>query len=180
MSKASIGRKLVKGGLVGLGGLVVILAGMAAVGAFMPKAHQAQGTVVVRAPPSTVWSKLAELKDWAKWNRVVEAVEPVNAQGREVYRVKDMNGEMPLEIVEKSPPGRIVTRIADPDLPFGGTWTWQLEPASTGTRITVVEQGEVRNPLFRFMAKYVFGHNRTIDAYLKEIAREFGEAGTAT
>ena len=33
----------------------------------------------------------------------------------------------------------------------------------------------MRNPLFRFLARYAFGHGRTMEAFLRALGRRFGE-----
>jgi len=80
------------------------------------------------------------------------------------------------EVVEEAPPQRLVTRIADEDLPFAGSWTYELTPAGEGaTRITVTERGEVKPVVFRALSKYVFTHHRTLEQYLRALAARFGE-----
>jgi hypothetical protein len=69
----------------------------------------------------------------------------------------------------------LVVRIADPKLPFGGTWTYEIAPIPKGSSLRIREDGEVYNPLFRFLSRFVFGHSATIDAYLKSLAKKFGE-----
>ena len=68
-----------------------------------------------------------------------------------------------------------MTHIADKELPFGGTWDYRLEPAGTGSRITITENGEVYNPIFRFVSRYFMGHTATIDKYLTALARRTGD-----
>jgi hypothetical protein len=63
-----------------------------------------------------------------------------------------------------------VTRIADERLPFGGTWTWELEPNDGGTRLSITADGFVRPALFRVMARFVFGYHATMNAYLEPCA----------
>jgi hypothetical protein len=63
-------------------------------------------------------------------------------------------------------------RIADPDLPFGGTWTYDITPDADGSRLKITEHGEVYNPIFRFMARCVFGHERTMKAYLSALEKK--------
>jgi len=46
-------------------------------------------------------------------------------------------------------------------------------PQAAGLRIR--EVGEIYNPLFRFLARFFFGYTGTIDAYLKSMAKKFGE-----
>jgi hypothetical protein len=79
-----------------------------------------------------------------------------------------------MEHVERQPPRRLVTRIADADLPFGGTWTFELAPEEGGTRVTITERGEIRNPIFRAVARYVFGYGATMEAFLDELRAHIG------
>lgn len=69
-------------------------------------------------------------------------------------------------IVEQAPPRRLVTRVADPELPYGGTWTFELEPDGSGTRLTITERGQIHNPIFRVIARFVFGYAATMETYL--------------
>jgi hypothetical protein len=75
------------------------------------------------------------------------------------------------EIVESRPPTLLKRTIADKNLPFGGSWTWQLEPVGENCRITITEDGEVYNPVFRFLSKFVIGQTRTIDNYLDMLSQ---------
>jgi len=73
---------------------------------------------------------------------------------------------MTYEIVESQPPTLLKRAIADKSLPFGGTWTWNIQPAGEGSSVTITENGEVYNPIFRFVSRFVIGHTRGIDKYL--------------
>jgi hypothetical protein len=78
---------------------------------------------------------------------------------------------------EAQPPARLVARIDDPGQPFGGRWVYTFEPAAGGTRVTVVEEGEVYNPAFRFMSKFIFGHYATLEGYVGALVESFGGDG---
>ena len=69
----------------------------------------------------------------------------------------------------------MVTRIRDTDLGYSGKWTYMLAAEKGGTRLSIREDGEVSNVLFRFMSRYIFGHTATIDSYLTALAKHFGE-----
>jgi hypothetical protein len=86
------------------------------------------------------------------------------------------SGTIPLETVISQPPAKLVVRIADPKLPFGGTWTYEITPIATGSSLRIREDGEVYNPLFRFLSRFVFGQSTTIETYLKSLAKKFGES----
>jgi hypothetical protein len=94
------------------------------------------------------------------------------AHGRESWRETGKNGRITYEVVESQPPRRMVTRIADRGLPFGGSWTYELAPIDGGTRLSITERGEVYNPVYRFMSRYVIGHARTVEGYLRNLRRK--------
>jgi hypothetical protein len=77
---------------------------------------------------------------------------------------------------EMRAPVRFVARITDKGLPYGGRWVYELAPDGTGTRLTITEEGEVYNPIFRFMSRYVLGQTATIDKYLAALGTRLSHA----
>ena len=73
----------------------------------------------------------------------------------------------------RSPPRPFVARIADPDLPFGGTWTYEIAPAAGGSRVKKTEDGEIYKPQFRFVARFILGYEGTIASYLAALEKRF-------
>jgi hypothetical protein len=103
----------------------------------------------------------------------VKAVERVSTgpAGPSWVEISPSGDRMPIETVEAVPPRRFVGRIG-PGLPFGGTWTYEIEPAGAGSTLTITERGEIYNPIFRFMARFVFGHTATMEKYLEALRRK--------
>jgi hypothetical protein len=81
-------------------------------------------------------------------------------------------------VVESNAPRRMATKIADRSLPFGGIWIFDITAAADGCQLNITERGEIYNPVFRFMSKFVLGYHRTIDIYLRDVGRKFGEGAT--
>ena len=46
--------------------------------------------------------------------------------------------------------------------------------------VTITEEGRIGNPLFRFMARFVFGYSGTIESYLRALAARYGEEARIT
>ena len=99
--------------------------------------------------------------------------------GHRVFRETGGDGEILFEVDSVVPNKLLVTRIADPSLPFGGKWSYALTPSGDSTTLRITEDGEVYNPLFRFVSRFVFGHHATIDQYLRDLAKRFGEDSSA-
>ncbi len=142
---------------------VVILVGMiTAIGYLLPQNHVASVDAVLPAPPAQVFTRISDPGRYRDWRKDVTRVEMLGSQP---LKWREHAGDDPItyEVVESRPPERLVVRIADPELPFGGTWTYELKPEGTGTRLVITERGEVYNPIFRFMSRFVFSHTATME-----------------
>jgi uncharacterized protein YndB with AHSA1/START domain len=154
--------------------ILAVLAGVVAfVGARLPRTHTATRSVRLRQAPQAVWVLITDVDGYPQWRPGLRKVERLpDVDGRPRWR----EGDTTFELVEAAAPTRLVTRIADPDLPYGGTWTHVVEPGDGGGSVlTITEDGEVFNPVFRFVSRYVIGHPATIEKYLKAVAARFGE-----
>jgi hypothetical protein len=74
-----------------------------------------------------------------------------------------------------TPPRRLVARIAGDNLPFGGTWTFEITPEGDGAKLRITERGWVSNPIFRFVSRLVLGYTSNLEMYLRSLGRKFGE-----
>ena len=156
-----------------VGGLVLLVLIVVAIGYSLPKSHTASRHVTVPLPPDRVFALIATPTDYPKWRSDVDSVEILPPEsGKERFREHGGNGPLLMRIEEKIPSSRMVTVIADPTLPFGGKWTYELAPAGTGTVLRITEDGEVYNPIFRFVSRFVMGHTATMDKYLSDLERE--------
>jgi hypothetical protein len=50
-----------------------------------------------------------------------------------------------------------------------------VSPETNGSRLNITERGEIYNPVFRFVSRFILGYTGTLDTYLKDVARKFGE-----
>jgi uncharacterized protein YndB with AHSA1/START domain len=167
--------------LLPLGTLVALLVIVTVVGWFLPKAHVASRSAIYRRPPAVVFDAISDVGAGAAWRPDVTRVEmlpPIDGHVR--FREIGRSGRVVMQVERVTRPTTMVTRIADPSQPFGGTWTFELAPADHGTRLTITERGEVYNVIFRAVGRFVIGHTATIDAYLKALGNKFGEVVTPT
>jgi uncharacterized protein YndB with AHSA1/START domain len=154
-----------------LGGLGALLLALVAFGYALPVAHVATRDAALPAPPERVFAVLTDVEAFPRWRTDVDAVEVIARTPQAQWRERGSDGTIAFEVQESDPPRRLVTRIADRTLSFGGAWTFTLEPVDGGTKLTITENGEVYNPLFRVMSRFVFGHTATIDRYLKDLQK---------
>lgn len=156
---------------------IVLLAGIVAlIGSRLPKSHVASRSILLHRSPQDVYAVARNFESAPKWRSDVKHVDvDVRAGGPVRFREEAKHGTVNYELAEDVPANRMVTRILDTDLGYSGQWTYTFAPESGGTRVTIREDGEVSNVIFRFMSHYVFGQTSTIDSYLTSLAKHFGE-----
>lgn len=166
--------------LIGVAAIVAVVVLVIVVGAILPKAHSAMRTARLAASPADVWAAITAFEEGPRWRSGLRAVERLaDVEGKPLWRETTGHGSMTMRAIEWRPPERLVARIDDKNLPFGGTWTYDVRPApGGGAVVTITEDGEIYNPIFRFMARFVFGYAATMETYLRDLGRRFGEEVT--
>lgn len=82
-------------------------------------------------------------------------------------------------VFEWKPPRHLVTPMADPNLPLGGTWTYGLTPQADGSAaLRITENGEVRNVFFGFASRFFIAYTKTMEDYLSALSEKFGKKTT--
>ena len=171
-------RWLIVAGLVVVAGVGLV----AIIGVMLPRDHVAGMSATIAAAPDAIWAALVDPPGFPAWRRDVQRVEVLApATTGACWREHGKHGAITYVVHASDAPRRLVTRIADTNLPFGGEWEYLIEPAdSQASIVTVVERGSVYNPLFRFVSRFLMGHTSTIDAYLRALGKRFGGGGTPT
>jgi hypothetical protein len=165
--------KIVLWVFVALAGLLILVT---VIGWLLPRDHVATRIGRYRQRPEVIWKAITDVDAMASWREGLKSVERLpDLNGLPTHLEITSDGKVPMETMEMDAPKKLVTRIADPKLPFGGTWTYEIGPTSEGATLRITERGYVTNPFFRFMSKFVFGQTSTMESYLKSLAKKFGE-----
>src|SRR4029453_8986301 len=107
--------------------LVASAGAIAFVGYFLPVAHEASRSAEFTKPPEDVFALIADPNGYKGW-----------WDGAEVKT----------EVVERVPPSKLVTKIVG-ETQFGGTWTFDIVPTPKGSRMTIIERGEIYQVVFQ-------------------------------
>lgn len=152
--------------------VAVVLVG----GSLYPREHVARSSITVPTAIEEAWAEIRNPPRQTRWWDGLERVEQMeHPTGGEAWRYHMANGQIDLEVTRVEPPTLMVTRVlAAPDAPFGGTWTYNLEMTSEGTRVTITEAGYINSLMFRFVANAITGVHGTADRYLRGLAGHFG------
>jgi len=157
--------------------IVLVVAIVALIGSQLPKGHVASRSILLPKPPAEVYAVVRDFASAPTWRADVQRVDVTTASnGHTHFREQGKHDAVNFELAEDVPAQRMVTRILDTNLGYSGKWTYAFTAENSGTRLTITEDGEVSNVIFRFMSRYVFGHTATIDTYLKSLAKHFGLA----
>ncbi len=159
--------------------VLLVLAAVAGVylfGALQPVEHRASSRILLQQPPEAIWAAVSDFEGWPAWNSEVASVRRgENRDGKPVWIVAGEWGDFPSIVEVFEPPGTMVTRIpGDAELGFRGTWTYEIEPDGTGSRVGITERAEVDSPLFRAMM-LLWDPHETLEQYLRDLGKKFGE-----
>lgn len=172
------GRRLILWLLVPVAILTSLLLIVLAVGLSIPRRHVASRTLKTRQSPETVWRMITDYEGQAAWRKDVKRVERLpDHDGREVWReVYEDGSPITMETTESAAPHRLVRTIADEGGPFTGRWEYQIKADTAGlSSLTITEHGEVPNPFFRFVSRFIIGHTYFMERFQKDLAAKFGE-----
>ena len=174
-------RALRTGIFVLIGLLVGILVVVVAIGAFLPKQHISTCAARFNEPADAIWQSITDYAKFPAWRKDVARVEPLpGVNDKPSWREFDTHGNsIPYQVMVMVPPRALVVRIADPKLPFGGTWTYEISTMKDGSSLLrITEDGEIYNPVFRFVARFILGYTKTQEQFFRALGAKFGQTIT--
>ena len=122
---------MIVGGVLLAAILIVLIIGWS-----LPVSHVASRQVALAASPETVFSIISRPADFPSWRTGVTTVDLIEENSVSRFREHGPDGALLFEVVERVPPRRLVTRLADPSLPFGGRWVYELSATTSGSCAT--------------------------------------------
>jgi hypothetical protein len=158
---------IIGAGLVGLALLLVV------VGMMRPRGHTARTQATYAKTTDELWAVLADYDHWSQWNPGIKSVTPLpDRNGHRAINVEASWGVADTEITAWEP-SKLLRTDMDAGA-FRGSWTYELAPAGNNTTVlTITENGEVLNPLFR--ALMIFNDNHaTMMAFHRGLAKRLG------
>jgi hypothetical protein len=174
-------RALRTGLLVVFAVIFAIVLVVVTIGAFLPQQHISTCAARFQQSPYAIWEAITDYGKFPAWRKDVVRVEALpEVNGKPAWReFGRQGGSIPYQVMVMVPPRALVTRIADPKLPFGGTWTYEISSSPDGgSLLRVTEDGEIYNPIFRFVSRFVLGYSRTQEEYLRALGAKFGQSVT--
>jgi hypothetical protein len=159
-----------------LAAAVIVGLAISLMGALLPREHKVSRATDFKCPPSVLYAVVRDFATYPVWNsnaQTVEILPPTN--GRTAFRVTTRHGAVTYVVVDDHPAEKLVLKIADENLPYGGSWNYAFTSDRSGTRLEITEQGFIKKPVFRFFARFVFGYTRSIETCFRDLKRKLGE-----
>ncbi len=158
-------------------GVVIVVAALFAtvlgVGMLLPVNHVATVKAEYSAGAEDVFEAIFDYRAHPQWRPSVERIELLQARdGKPAWQEIGSSGPLPMELIESDPPRRMVTAILSEGMPFGGRWIYEIQPTADGAALTITEEGEVYNLIFRFVSRFIIGHHKTASTYLEDLGRK--------
>jgi hypothetical protein len=138
--------------LVVTAAVVLTVFGTYVYGANTSPHHVTEGSVALQASPSEVVALLQDMERRPSWRpdvaRIARKSDPTDR--REVWRELDHEDDrFDFEVVARPTDGLTIRTEAAEQIGYEATWTFRVTPAGSGSKLALVEEGFVDNPLFR-------------------------------
>jgi hypothetical protein len=147
--------------IVVIGGLLLVALTVYVVGALLAQSHRVSRSALYRVPPERLFALIDGPQDWRPDITRSETV--TDAAGRRLVRETSRDGNtIAYELQQSKPPVGLIRRITTENLPYSGTWTSSLVREGDGTRVRITEDGNVYNPIFRFISRFIIGRSTII------------------
>jgi hypothetical protein len=158
--------------------IVLVLCTAMFMGSRLPVEHTASVTETIPASQQKVWGLITDPAEMPKWRTGLKAVTMLPPEnGAPCWAEVQSGMTMSLCADVREEPSRQVVRIADPKLPFGGSWTYEVEPAGeNATKVTIIEHGTTGPAMWRFVGHYVIGEDGSIKQYLNDLKHAVNQA----
>lgn len=120
-----------------------------------------------------MWAIITDYANMTAWWHAVKGIRMETRPNGEVWTWnKDSHGnEIAFRTKEEQAPAKLVREIMGDDLPFGGTWTFELTEEGGQTRLTVTENGFVKPPLFRAIMQYFIRSDKTLKDFAANLEK---------
>lgn len=160
--------------------LAAIIIAIFAAGAVLPRKHVAWVMTTVQQPSPVIWQLISEHVNDPKWRPQLAAIERQPDRNGHPVWIETYKNDMKLELedIASDPPRKLVREVRDTGNMFSGRWEIEITSVdSSRSSVKITEYGEVPNPFFRFMSRFVFGHTKSMTDYLIDLHLKFGEKG---
>ncbi len=160
-----------------------------------PVRHEVEVSEVLAAPLARVYEAIANIPAYPTWRSSVSKIEligPVETPDGERFSFREFRKGgnargITYIVVDDTPPskgpgglGRRVHRIVGGHVPNIGQWIFGFEPRGQTTNLTIIEQGEIGNPLMRGVARLFMPPTKAMNQFLMDLREHLHRSAHAS
>lgn len=166
--------------LIILGGLVVLVLLVFAVGFMLPERYDATVSVTFTSPPEKVWAAISDYETHPMTGTQRKSTQTQSEEGGLPVWVEDLGPtKVTVRTLSATAPTHMKRHMLDSVVRMNVDCDFRIEPANGGTRVTATSQttvpsGNWRAPLFRVTMK-VGGGEKGMRDYWSSIGKTLGE-----
>ncbi|NBC82216.1 MAG: polyketide cyclase [Bacteroidetes bacterium] len=160
--------------LISLFVIILLFGAIYITGMALPEKHSVTVTDTIQAPGNEVYKRVRNVSEYDLWRKNLREVKVFSPNDWfEVHADADTILYRMTILEEKK---KLLTTIESDHLPFGGHWIFEFTtPDMESTILTITENGEVYNPIYRFVSRFITGYDASIKEYLISLKRSFGD-----
>lgn len=151
-------------------GFALFLCLLALIGLTISKTHSLTYSINIEKPTELIWNKLRDDLKSAEWRNDLKSVEALQRWNnyeafKEIYK---NGGSLNYAIIYKKENEKLIRKIIH-NKNFGGEWIIELRE----NKVTITENGEIYNPIFRVLGKIFHDPSKTIVRFLNDLKNSF-------
>lgn len=147
------------------------------VGMILPRQHIATFSEHADRVPEEIWNVMTEVRQYPQWKPDVKDVVVISGEAEPLaWTETSLRDEVTsYRVINSLEPLTWEIQVIHPQIPPGGKWLFELKPNGEGTDISVTETAQVRNPLMRFIDRFILGYTHPVQRYLKALQQRLDE-----
>jgi len=166
--------------LAGLSAIFLLITGIVAIlGLTIDPQYENQYSITVPINRAKLWQVLTAPEKKALWDGQIERTEQLSPSGEtnssdQPARWKDIYAnqtEINYSIKADETSLSIVRKVDDPNLPIHFSWAISLQDANSNTRVRILEQGQVGNPIVRYLVSNWVGDDIFAKRFIEQLER---------
>lgn len=162
---------------LGLGGFVVLVVAVVAVGFLMPERYEGRSHVVYAKSAEYVWAALLDYDRHPMTGKMKKSVQAQPTENNLPVWIEDMgHGELvTVKTVDAERPRHMVREMTSKSMPMTSRWEYTLEPAGEQCKLTINGETYIRSgtwhvPIFRVMMALGGGVKKGLDIQMDMVA----------
>ena len=165
---------------LGLGGIVLLLVAVVAIGLSMPERYAGRSEVTYAKPVEAVWDALLDYDKHPMTGKMKRSVQAHTSKYDMPAWIEDMGSDaVTVETIEAVRPHHMVREMTSKAVPMTSRWQYTLEPAGEGCTLaidaaTYIRSGTWHVPIFRVMMVLGGGVKKGLDDQMDMVAATLG------